>query len=168
MTLQGEHEISASKQVCECQPASVQCTVYPFWQASLPLLAKMGGPIRPTDRPTYRQTVGRAGARLPAAHTNKAKWQWQTQTCKHAQKGGTECCWGDKCLFGTLRNHKAKILRLLNDLISMRVYFFRPPSSSLKRFKPALNAKQIVIAGIAGYRKCRGTHTFLNQLDLIF
>jgi len=122
--------LHAARSMCACVCARhVQCTVYPFWQASLPLWPKRVDRLRPSDIQTF-------GRPLPAAHTNKAKWQWQTQMHRahtHAQgeSRGGKCATeratlGDKCLFGTLRNHKASILWLLNDLISMRVYSLAP------------------------------------------
>jgi len=65
--------LHAARSMCACVCARhVQCTVYPFWQASLPLWPKRVDRLRPSDIQTF-------GRPLPAAHTNKAKWQWQTQ-----------------------------------------------------------------------------------------
>jgi len=69
--------LHAARSMCACVCARhVQCTVYPFWQASLPLWPKRVDRLRPSDIQTF-------GRPLPAAHTNKAKWQWQTQMHEH-------------------------------------------------------------------------------------
>jgi len=78
--------------MCACVCARhVQCTVYPFWQASLPLWPKRVDRLRPSDIQTFRHSGARCPLHILIRLSGNDKHKCTGTHTRAGRNGGRKC-----------------------------------------------------------------------------